>query len=70
MINYSSIMEEAQAVVEKFEEQIELYMDNEPENECSAKYDKWSEGNLSCWIGVIIVKHSTTALHFLTIINL
>ena len=32
MINYSSIMEEAQAVVEKFEEQIELYMDNEPEN--------------------------------------
>ena len=27
-------------------------------------------GNLSCWIGVIIVKHSTTALHFLTIINL
>ena len=44
MINYSSIMEEAQAVVEKFEEQIELYMDNEPENESSAKYDKWSEG--------------------------
>ena len=30
--------------MEKFEEQIELYMDNEPENECSAKYDKWSEG--------------------------
>ena len=37
-------MEEAQAVVEKFEEQIELYMDNEPESEYSAKYDKRSEG--------------------------
>ena len=26
-------------------------------------------GNLSCWIGVIIVTHSTMVAHFLTITN-